>query len=194
MGLKAVATPGNVADTNDGVIETAGKKSIWIPASAMTPSTTNGAAAGQIETTTNKQNIEVLDFDATTQEHACFSVALPKSWNEGTVTYKVFWTSDGAVTTGVTWSLQGISYADSDAPDAAYGTAVDVEDDAQGTAGDIYVTSESTAVTIAGSPAESEIQHFRIFRDVADDNDDMVQDARLIGIQLFITTNATNDA
>ena len=36
--------------------------------------------------------------------------------------------------------------------------------------------------------------YFKIARDVSDANDDMAEDARLIGIKLFYTTNAANDA
>jgi hypothetical protein len=83
--------------------------------------------------------------------------------------------------------------SDSDAIATAFGTAVVVTDDALGTANDVYVSAESAAVTIAGTPAADDICFFRFFRDVSDANDDMTQDARLIGIKLFITTNATND-
>ena len=34
---------------------------------------------------------------------------------------------------------------------------------------------------------------FRIFRDVSDANDDMTEDARLIGIKLLYTTNDLNE-
>ena len=50
------------------------------------------------------------------------------------------------------------------------------------------------AVTIAGTPAVGDICYFRIFRDVSDANDDMAEDARLIGVKLFFTTDAANDA
>jgi hypothetical protein len=35
---------------------------------------------------------------------------------------------------------------------------------------------------------------FRVFRDGSDAADTMTEDARLIGVKMFITTNATNDA
>jgi hypothetical protein len=69
-----------------------------------------------------------------------------------------------------------------------------VTDDALGAAEDLCVTSESGAITIAGSPAAGDMCFFRIFRDVSDANDDMAEDARLIGIKLFFTTDAANDA
>ena len=35
---------------------------------------------------------------------------------------------------------------------------------------------------------------FRIYRDVSDGNDDLAGDARLLGVKLFFTTDAENDA
>lgn len=180
---------------NGSIVRTAGKETIWVPAAAMRPTVSNGCASlTDVETTAGRPDMQVLDFDATADEHAQFSVAFPKSWNEGTVTFKAFWTTSGAVTTGVAIALQGVAVSDNETLDVAYGTAVVVTDDAQGAAEELYVTAESSAVTIAGTPAESDAAFFRVFRDVSDANDDMTQDMRLLGIQLFYTTNAGNDA
>ncbi len=83
---------------------------------------------------------------------------------------------------------------DNETIDVAYGTAIVVDDACQGAAEELYVTAESGAVTIAGTPADNDLTYFRIFRDVSDGNDDMAEDARLIGIKLFYTTDANNDA
>ena len=56
------------------------------------------------------------------------------------------------------------------------------------------MTAESSALTIGGTPAVNDICYFKIFRDVSDSNDDMAEDARLIGIKIFFTTDAANDA
>ena len=55
------------------------------------------------------------------------------------------------------------------------------------------ITSESGAVTIAGSPADDYLTYFRIYRDVSDGGDDMAGDARLVGVKIFYTTDAAND-
>ena len=136
----------------------------------------------------------VLDFDDGSDEHAQFSVAFPKSWNLGTVTFQAFWTTTATDTDGVAWGLQGVAISNDGTIDVAYGTAVVVTDDNISAAEDLLVTSESGAVTIAGTPADNDICYFRIFRDVSDSNDDMTEDARLIGIKLFYTTDALNDA
>ena len=171
-----------------------GKQSIWVPAAAMTPTVSNGCAAlVSIETTAGRPDMNVLDFDKDSDEFAQFSVAFPKSWNAGTITFQFFW-SGIAATTGVAMNLQGVSFADNDSIDTAYGTAVVVQDDAQGAVEELLVSAESGAVTIAGSPGDNELCYFRVGRDISDGNDDMAGDCRLHGIKLFYTTDALTDA
>ena len=173
---------------------TAGKHTIWIPAGAMRPRVSNGCAAiADVETTAGRPDMTVLDFDNSADEFAQFSVAFPKSWNLGTITFQVWWTGLAA-TTGVAWGLHGTSNADNTTLDAVFGTAVVVTDDAQGAVEEVLVTAESGAVTIANTPADDDICIFQVFRDVSDGNDDMAGDARLLGIKLFFTTDAENDA
>ena len=180
---------------SSAAIKTAGKETIFVPAAAMSPTASNGCAAlATAETTSGRPDMNVLDFDASSDEHAQFQIAFPKSWNEGTVTFQAFWTTAATDTDGVAWGLQGVAVSDNDTIDVAYGTAVVVTDDALGAAEDLCVTAESGAITIAGSPAAGDMCFFRIFRDVSDSNDDMAEDARLIGIKLFFTTDAANDA
>jgi hypothetical protein len=171
-----------------------GTHTIWVPAGAMITATTSGAATASLEAATNDQNYKVFDFDASADEHVHFQVAMPKGWDEGTITYQVWWSSTATDTDGVAWGLQGVALSDNEAIDASWGTAVVVTDDAQSAAGEVYVTSASAAVTIAGTPAEGDVVFFRFFRDVSDANDDMTEDARLIGIKLFYTVAAANDA
>ena len=172
----------------------AGKETIWIPSSAMQPTTSNGCSAlTTVETTSGRPDMVVLDFDKDSDEFAQFSIAFPKSWNEGTVTFQYFW-SGLAATTGVVMKLDGVAVDNNGTIDVAYGTAVSLLDDAQGAVEELNVSAESNAVTIAGSPAVDNLCFFRIGRNVGDGNDDMAGDCRLHGIKLFFTTDAANDA
>jgi hypothetical protein len=171
-----------------------GKQTIFIPASAMISATTNGPSTAQLESSTNKLNYSVLDFDGTTQEFAHFQIAFPKSWDEGTVTFKAFWATTNTGTAGIAIGLQGIAASDADTIDTAFGTAVYVTDAGQSSATKQYTTAESGAVTIGGSPAEGDLCYFRVTRDPSNVSDTMTEDMRLIGIQVFFTTNAGNDA
>ena len=172
-----------------------GKQSMWVPAAAMYPTASAGCAAiTAVETTAGRPDMYVLDFDASSDENAQFSIAMPSYWNEGTITYQVYWTTAATDTDGVAWSLAGVSCSDNDTIDVAFGTAVVVTDDALGAAEDLCVTAESGAVTIAGSPAAGDLAYFNIERDVSDGNDDMAEDARLIGIKIFYTIDDVHEA
>jgi hypothetical protein len=186
-----VAITGSATADGDAV-KVAGTETIWIPANSMYPNTTNGCASITQVELSNGPEIKVLDFDPSSDENAQFSIAFPKSWNEGTITFKVFFTVTGTDTGTVAWGLSGVAIADDGSIDTAFGTNVVATAKAHsGTSNDLDVTAESGAVTIAGSPAAGEQVFFQIMRDVSADT--QTGDARLLGIQLFFTTDAAND-
>lgn len=171
-----------------------GKQAIFIPASAMVSRTTNGAAAGTAEMSTNKNMFATLDFDTTTQEFAQFAWCMPSSWDEGTVTFIPVWSHPSTTTNfGVVFQLAGVAISNDDAGDVAFGTA-QTSTDTGGTTNDIYKGPESSAITIAGSPAAGDYVMFQVARVPANGSDTMAVDARLHGIVLFITTNDTVDS
>jgi hypothetical protein len=170
-----------------------GKQSIWIPATAMIPRITNGPSAGIVETSTNRNMLATLDFDTTTQEFASFSIRMPKSWDEGTVTFIPVWSHASAATNfGTVWGLDAVAKSDGDAGDAAFGTA-QTSTDAGGTTDRMYQGPESAAVTIAGSPATGDLVEFRIHRDPSNGSDTLAVDARLHGILILYTIDALKD-
>ena len=176
------------------ILKKVGKDTIWVPVEAMTPATTQPCGdLTLVEAGTNDVDYNVMDFDASSDEYANFNIQMPKSWNLGTVTFQVVWLSTATDTDGIAMGLQGVAISDNEAIDASWGTAVVVTDDAQSAAGEVYVTAESGAVTIAGTPADDDLVIFRLFRDVSDANDDMTEDARVLGIRLFFTTDASED-
>jgi hypothetical protein len=133
-----------------GAIKIAGTETIWVPAQAMFGTTTNGADAQAVETTATRPELKVLDFDASTNEYAQFSIAMPKSWNLGTVTWQAFWSPSTTNGGDCIFGLQGVGCANDDTADVVFGTATEVTDTAIGTVEDVQVTSASGATTIAG--------------------------------------------
>lgn len=172
-----------------------GKHLVYIAAAAMGPSASGGCAPlARAVSGSNQPDIVTLDFDPTTEEYAQFSLEMPKSWNEGTVTFAAVWSHAAAVTNfGVVWGLQAVAVGDGDAIGAAFGTAQTVTDTG-GTTATEYRSAESSAITIAGSPAASDTVYFRVYRKSADASDTLAVDARLHGVALFITTDADTDA
>ena len=159
----------------------------------MYPNSTNGCADLDQTELSNGPELKSLDFDKDSDEFAQFTVAFPKSWNEGTITFQVFFTADSTNTGTTAWGLSGVALADNDSCNTAFGTQVVATAKAHsGTANDLDVTAESGAVTIAGSPGVDEQVFFQISRDVS--ADDLTADAKLLGVKLFFTTDAANDA
>jgi hypothetical protein len=174
---------------------TAGKHAVPVMAGAIAPSVTGGCATlVSIASAANQPDIVTLDFDATTQEYAQFAIPMPKSWNEGTITAQFRW-SHAATTTnfGVVWNIQAVAVSDDDPIAVAFGTAQQVADTG-GTTNDLYVTAETPAITVAGTPATGDTVYFRVSRVVGDGSDNMAVDARLHSVVLFITTDADTDA
>ena len=186
--VTGAATVGGVA------VKVAGKESIYVPAAAMYPSTTNPCSnLTQVETTALRPDLKVLDFAAAADDFAQFTIAFPKSWNEGTITYQPFWTVTGTNTGTVVWQLGGIAVSSDDTINTAFGTLVATTALAHsGTSNDLMVSAESGAVTIAGSPAANDMCFFQINNDASASGQTGV--ARLLGIKLFFTTDAANDA
>ena len=194
LTIASTAMTSSAADLNqlDGkVAKTAGLETIWVPAIAMSPTTTNGCTAlASVETTAGKPDMVVLAFPVAADSFAQFSLAFPKSYNLGTVTYQVFWAGIAA-TTNCNWTVQAVAISNNTSIDATYGTAVAVTDAAQGAVEELNVSAVSGALTIGGSVADDDLCVFRIGRDVS--AGDMAGDAQLLGIKLFFTTDLAND-
>ena len=171
-----------------------GKHTIWVPATAMYPRTTSGAAAGAAETSTNKVMLKTFDFDSASTEYAQFAIRMPKSWNLGTITAAFTWSHPATTTDfGVSWAIQAVALSNDDGLDTAFGSPVQVVDTG-GTTDDIYVSAESGAITIGGTPAAQDYVVFQVSRDHDETGDTMAVDARLHGVSLYFTTNAATDA
>lgn len=168
-----------------GVVE------IFIPAGAMTSRTTNGAGSSTAESSTNKVMQVTKDFDQTTQEFVQFTWFPPKSWNLSTVSFIPVCIPAGS-SGGWVFGMAGVAISNDDVVDAAFGTA-QTSTDSFIAATDIHVGPESSAITIAGTPAAADFVVFQINRTVADGSDTHNGDVKLLGIKLRYTINAKND-
>ena len=184
---------GGVVSLQGVPIKTAGVENIWVPATAMTPRDNAGCAS--ITTvaagTNGRPDFHVLDFDKDTDEHAQFSIAMPKSWDGGNINAYFYWIGIAA-TTGVAWATQVLALNDNEEINAAYGTAVVTQDDSQGDATELLISAKSGDIACSG--ADGDLLYFQVFRDIDDGNDDMNGDARLVGILFEYTTNAATAA
>jgi len=174
-----------------------GEQTIWVPAGAMEPRvTTAPATSNAVEIGTSLLALRTMDFATDADDHAGFSVLMPKGWDAGTLVAQFVWSTTGAQTAGldgVAWFIRAGAYASSDVLTTALGTAVGVTQDHSATANDVMITSETAAITVAGTPGAEEWVYFEIYRDVSDAADDLDIDARLHGVKIHYKTSANTD-
>jgi|SRR5688572_2169524 len=170
---------------------TVGVQDLFISAAAMWPRTTNPCAdLAKTEMTTSLFNIQSLDFDQTTQEFCQFQIVLPRKWNNGTVTAVFYWTAAAGSGT-VQWGISGGAYSNDDALTVALGSAQTADDTLLAT-NDLHISPATSAMTLAGTPADADFLAFQISRNPASDT--LNADAKLLGVSIRVTTDAAIDA
>jgi hypothetical protein len=179
-----------VAGSNvENVIQTAGKQTIWVPAPAMYSS--GSPSSGIINV--GGAILPYLAFDAAAQEFAYFSIAMPKSWDEGTLSAVFYWAHPATTTNfGVMWACSAGAYSDNDAITNVYSGATVV--DTGGTTSNLYISAETSAIDPGNTQIENDLLALLAGRIATDASDTMAVDAFLIGVKIFYTTNAPNDA
>jgi len=169
---------------------TTGLNEQFIPAVDFIAPALNPAALATRYLTTNLQPLQTYAFDQTTQEFLWYRWVPPKRWSLGTVTFAPIWTAEGVPTGTAIFTLAGVTVSNDDPLDAVLGTGISSTDTFV-LANDLHVGPTSTAITIAGVPADGDVVWFRLSRDVATDT--LTADAQLIGIKLFYTTDTAID-
>lgn len=171
---------GNIAEIS---ARPRGSNNQWIPAAQWIPATTNGCGINSLETSVNRINYDVLEFDPITSEQADCVVILPNNWSFGTISARFYWTAASG-SGGVVFQLAGLAYGDNVALDTAIGTPQSVADTLL-TANNMHVSSATAAITIAGTPAANKPVQFQVRRLPADPSDTLAVDARLIGVEIL---------
>lgn len=182
----ATATNPSAGDSDTSVATTAFVQGeivdeIWYPSGALTPRTTAGAAAETKEYTTNDIDLDRYLFEAVTPDEAVFGTFIfPPNW-DSTITVIFYWDPSVSGSGNVVWGAAAGSLDNDDAIDAALGTQVTVTD-AYIVNGDVHESAETTAITIAGSPAAGDLIIFEIERLATNGSDTYASDAALLGV------------
>ena len=140
---------------------------------------------------TNRQSLVHLDFpNGAASSSAQWTFDAPANYDGGSFTATIYHT---ATSTGenVRWCMDAVSYADSDALDATWGSLACWSGQFVGTANDIVVSS-STSVTAGGTPTGGETIQFRLTRGVSDD-DDREDMGRVVKVKLGYTTTKISE-
>jgi hypothetical protein len=172
-------------------VDPIGVQDLFIPSAAMWPRVTNGCTPlTQTEMATSLFNIQSLDFNQTTQQFAQLQIVPPRKWNNGTITFVPYWTASSGTGT-VQWGVSAGAYSNDDALTVALGTE-QTSDDTLIATNDLHVGPESSAITVAGTPADADLLCIQISRNPASDT--LTADAKLLGISIRFTVDAAKDA
>ena len=174
-----------VADATNIVNAATGIQTLWIPASAMQPDGTTYPTGNITQFGTNKFTLNTLGFANGVADLAYFSVAMPTSWNAGTVTAKFHWygtTGSGSVVFG----LGGADVANGGSLDASFGSTQTASSAYASTNG-LVISGATPAITIGGTPAAGHLVEFKVSRSASDSFSSI---AYLIGLQLTYTATS----
>jgi len=165
-----------------------GQQDMTVPASAMFTTTTNGAEFLATEVGTDKPMYQTFDFDESTEEHVQFTIPMPRNFDNGTITARFYWLASSS-SGDVVWAIAGRAFADDDPIDASFGTEQTTTSTMTAT-DDLNISDFTTAVTIAGTPADADMIQFQVTRNAAAVADDLAADAKLFAIVFTYTLDA----
>lgn len=186
-----------IADESGGG-STQGKHDLWIPVSnneggGIYSSGTDGALSSARTQYQNGISYNRLIWFATgDQKYAQFSVAMPKSWNESNIEFKIYYFTDDTNDTGnIVWNISHIPLGDGDAYTvSSYPTGTEVID-ARQAAQTLHITNALTRPI--SNAAENDIVFFQIYRNQSSGSDTFDGSVELLGVKMIFTTNADTD-
>jgi len=178
---------------NGDALKHAGKQVIWVPAMALRPNVTSPFGAFLYDSGAQDISIHAAAFDTgATEERGDFQIRMPPSWNEGTLTFQhVSMCTGCSASQTMQFELSCVAISHDDTMDVAQGTA-QTSSATVTAANDQQTSTESSAITCAGTPQEADLLNFRISRDTSVDN--ATGDALLIGLSIFWTDDQGTEA
>lgn len=168
-----------------------GEHALGVPAGAWKAKASAGAVAATYA------DLPVFSFNGTTASRVRFMAPMPKSWDEGSIRFRV----SGIVDTGgasgnvAVFKMAAKAYSHDDVGP----TVTDLATGAQSVQlawtadDDVLISGFSPALTIDGSPSEGDIVVFELWRDPADGSDNNTAAFLLFSCLVLYTVNAGTD-
>lgn len=177
-----------------------GKQTIYIPVASISPRQGYGASGAATVATysgaTSQPDISYMSFTGAADQYAGLNVALPTSWNAGTLTAKFYWLRNTGTSAGnVLWGMRAVGIANSGSVLATFSTGVTATATAQTSTSLLAISPETGALTMSGVSAKNNFSFFEVYRNGSSGSDTMTgSPANLLGLQLYYTTDANTDA
>jgi hypothetical protein len=171
----------------------AGLKDLFLPVASFRPKLSGGCGALQDYLLSAGIYVSAMPFSSSATNGASMTLRLPKSWNKGTITAQPYWLNTAGGAGDVVWSVSVVAASDTDTLDVATGTPQTSTDTAQ-SAEVLAIGPATSAITVAGTPANGDLLRFDVERTPLAGGDTYGSDALLAGIHLQLTTDNADDA
>lgn len=169
-----------------------GRHTVFLPASAFTPSTVSGCAALAQLNAGLGNNYKYLAFDASTVEYANTVIASPKGWDAGNLYVRVLWTHPSTTTNFATqWYIAVKSIGNNEDLGSSYSASGNVTDTG-GTTSYLYISDETGAIAPTGA-TKRDLLTFVIWRNATNAADTLAVDAYFLGLEVYYTTDTNTD-
>lgn len=167
-----------------------GPQDMWIPAGWFKPTRVAGCGILETQDYSGGVNVDVMFFSNTVQQFAQWKTVMPRNWNNGVVTAKIYWLApSGIIGSGVVWSVNIGAYSNDDSFTTGLGSGVSVTDTLLGLS-DQHTTPETLPITVGNSPQDEDFIVVQVTR-IPGGLDTLAAPVGLIGMRLTVTTNAS---
>jgi hypothetical protein len=170
-----------------------GLHELHIPIGAFRPHASGGCGPVEDVLLSSGRYISGMPFDPSSIEAASMVFAFPKRWNEGTITVQVYTFNTAGGSGAFVFQASAVAVGDDETLDAAPGTAQTMTDTVLA-AKRLQVSPQSAAITIAGTPAVSDLVRLVVQRDPTAGGDTYASDVYVAGVKLRLTVDASEDA
>lgn len=144
----------------------------------------NQPPASNYATFDTRNSIAVLDFDASTDEHAVFVGIIPEGADFTTgITLRLHWMATSATSGDVVW-VCAFERSNTDLDSDSFATGVSVTSTANGTSGIVTVTSIDFSDTEVDGVVAGSLYRVKITRDADNGSDTMSGDAELVAVEV----------
>lgn len=186
LGSNDLNTTGRIKE-NSINISPIGKHDIYVDAGGVIPVDSGALATRIVDSGVDQKAFAYIPFVSGSVTFATIKIVLPRTYNLGTLTAVVEWTSETEGSGTVEWDISACAIGDGeDMSTVVYGTAQNC-DDTQLTINQVQTTSRCTAITIGNTPVDGNVIFVKISRNGTGDT--FGEDAQLLGIWFELETD-----
>jgi hypothetical protein len=153
----------------------------------MAPTITNGASTvTKVESSTNKNNYFVIDFDASVSENAFWTMTFPRNWDTTVpMSASLYWIPADSNNSVAIFNLKARAVGTQESLDGTWGAHIFCSASYNGTGNStLYQKNFVGTLSASNSPVDGDHLFFNLERAATQSADTYAGDVRIVGIRL----------